>query len=195
MSESSEMAMLNENQRVLEAILFISSEPVDVRDLVALLGMRSQEIERNFQRLQAFYVNCHHGLAIRKVAGGWQMTTVNDLADILESYNDDIRRRKIRLSRAALECLAITVYNQPVTRSEIEDIRGVRSERVIDTLLSHGLLRIAGRAKGTGSPLLYRTTDKFLELFGLNAVSDLPTMDELEELFGSDYKGRDGIED
>jgi segregation and condensation protein B len=189
------MATLNENQRLLEAILFISSEPVDVRDLVALLGMRSQEIEKNFQSLQAFYVNCHHGLAIRKVAGGWQMTTVNDLADILESYNDDIRRRKIRLSKAALECLAITAYNQPVTRSEIEDIRGVRSERVIDTLLSHGLLRIAGRGKGTGSPLLYRTTDKFLELFGLNAVSDLPTMDELEELFGSDYKGRDGIED
>lgn len=184
MSELSEIAPLKDEQRILEAFLFISSDPLSSSELKEIMGMSTQDIERNFQILQAHYIKSRHGIRIRKVAGGWQMTTVNDLSDILESFHDSVNRSRIRLSKAALECLAIAAYNQPVTRSEIEDIRGVRSERVIDTLLSHGLIRIAGRGKGTGSPLLYRTTDTFLELFGLNAISDLPTMEELEELFG-----------
>ncbi len=85
------------------------------------------------------------------------------------------------MSRAAVECLAIVAYNQPVTRAEIEEIRGVRCERVLETLLSCGVIRIAGRRKGTGSPLLYRTTDAFLEHFGLSAISELPTLEEVEE--------------
>ncbi len=85
-----------------------------------------------------------------------------------------------------METLAVIAYNQPVTRSEIEEIRGVRCERVIETLLSHTLIRIAGRRKGTGSPLLYRTTDRFLETFGVLSISELPTLEELDELAPAD---------
>jgi segregation and condensation protein B len=105
-----------------------------------------------------------------------------DVADAVDSFREANERERIRLSKAALETLAVVAYNQPVTRSEIEDIRGVRCERVIETLLSHGLVRISGRKKSTGSPLLYRTTDSFLKVFGLGAISDLPTVSEIEEL-------------
>jgi len=85
-----------------------------------------------------------------------------------------------------MESLAVIAYNQPVTRSEIEEIRGVRCERVLDTLLSHGLIKIAGRGKGTGSPLLYRTTEHFLEIFGLDSISELPSLEELADLASQD---------
>lgn len=110
------------------------------------------------------------------------MVTAEDVADTVSLFRDTAQTQKIRLSRAAVETLAVIAYNQPVTRSEVEDIRGVRCERVIETLLSHGMIRIAGRKKGTGSPLLYRTTDLFLETFGLSSISELPTLEELQEL-------------
>ena len=110
-------------------------------------------------------------------------------AEVLALFRDTSRRGRVRLSRAAVETLAVISYNQPVTRSEVEELRGVRSERVIETLLSHGLVRIAGRKKASGSPLLYRTTPRFLELFGLEAIADLPSLEELGEL------GADPLED
>ena len=100
----------------------------------------------------------------------------------MDKFHAADESERVRLTRASLETLAVIAYSQPVTRSEIEAIRGVRCDRVIDTLLGYGLARIAGRRKSTGSPLLYRTTTKFLEIFGLGAISDLPTIDELEEL-------------
>ena len=110
------------------------------------------------------------------------MTTAEETAEVVSLFRSTVLVQKIRLSKAAVETLAVIAYNQPVTRSDVEDIRGVRCERVIETLLSHGLLRIAGRRKGTGSPLLYRTTPLFLETFGLSSISELPTLEELEEL-------------
>lgn len=110
------------------------------------------------------------------------MTTTDDVSETVADFRDTALTQKIRLSRAAIETLAVIAYNQPATRSEVEEIRGVRCERVIETLLSHGMVRIAGRKKGTGSPLLYRTTDLFLETFGLSAISELPTLEELQEL-------------
>lgn len=80
----------------------------------------------------------------------------------------------------------MVAFSQPVTRSEIEEIRGVRCDKVLETLLTNGLIRVAGRKKGTGTPLLYRTTDKFLEIFGLNAISDLPTLEEIQEMYSSE---------
>ena len=88
---------------------------------------------------------------------------------------------KVRLSKAALETLSVIAYNQPVTRSEIEDIRSVRCDRVVETLLKHGLVRIAGRKKSVGSPLLFWTTDRFLEIFGLAGISSLPSLEELKD--------------
>ena len=130
-----------------------------------------------------------HGLVLRSVAGGWVLETNPHFAEVLALFRDTSRRGRVRLSRAAVETLAVISYNQPVTRSEVEELRGVRSERVIETLLSHGLVRIAGRKKASGSPLFYRTTPRFLELFGLEAIADLPSLEELGEL------GADPLED
>ena len=110
------------------------------------------------------------------------MATAEDVSELVSLFRESETTQKIRLSKAAVETLAVIAYNQPVTRSEIEEIRGVRCERVIETLLSHGMVRIAGRKKSTGSPLLYRTTDLFLETFGVLSISELPTLEELDEL-------------
>lgn len=114
------------------------------------------------------------------------MASAEDASEIVGAFRETATAQKIRLSKAAVETLAVIAYNQPVTRSEIEEIRGVRCERVIETLLSHTLIRIAGRRKGTGSPLLYRTTDRFLETFGVLSISELPTLEELDELAPAD---------
>lgn len=193
MSGSSGMTPLNELEKVLEAMLFVSSEPVRMKDLSDLLGERPQTIENAFYDLQKSYETGGRGMEILRVAGGWQMVSHHDLNDILENFTDNVRRQKIRLSKAAMECLAVTAYNQPVTRSEIEEIRGVRCERVLDTLLSHKLIRIAGRGKGTGSPLLYRTTENFLTLFGLDSISDLPTLEELDEISTGEHDPFTGV--
>ena len=103
-------------------------------------------------------------------------------------FRDVSQRRHINLTKAAVETLAIVSYNQPVTRGEIEDMRGVRSEGVIERLLSYGLIRISGRKKASGSPLIYRTTPRFLEQFGLDAIADLPTLEEIEELASAPIK-------
>ena len=121
-----------------------------------------------------------HGLVVQRVAGGWQMCSSSDVFETVSRFQEDSQR--VRLSKAAFESLAVVAYNQPVTRGEIEEIRGVRCDRVIETLLTVGLLRIAGRKKGSGSPLLYRTTDLFLREFGLDSISELPTLAELSEM-------------
>ena len=116
------------------------------------------------------------------------MATAADLSDVIESFANSVSLQRVRLSRAALETLSVIAYNQPVTRSEIEEIRSVRCDRVVDTLLKHGLVRVAGRKKSVGSPLLFRTTERFLEIFGLSAINLLPSLDELRNNAGEEYK-------
>lgn len=109
------------------------------------------------------------------------MSTAPDLADRIDAFRSE-NAPVTRLSKAALETLAVVAYAQPVTRSEVEEFRGVRSDRALETLLSHGLVKVAGRRKSPGSPLLFRTTDVFLRAFDLGALSELPTLEELQEL-------------
>lgn len=161
--------------RKLEALLFVSPQPLSARELASFLGFPLNEIESALEELAEHYAESH-GLALLHSAGGWQMATAPDLCEVVGSFQVNVER--LRLSRAALECLAIIAYNQPVTRPEIEELRGVRSDRVIDTLLRYGLIKSAGRKKGAGAPILYRTTDLFLDLFNLNAIGDLPTLSE-----------------
>jgi segregation and condensation protein B len=165
----------------IEAVLFLASSPVAEEELKAVFGLSGREISASLGELGEHLAR-GHGLVLRAAAGGWVLETNPHFAEVLSLFRDTVRKRRVKLSKAAVETLAVVSYNQPVTRSEIEDIRGVRCERVIDRLLSHGLVRISGRKKTSGSPLLYRTTDRFLDLFGLEAVADLPTLAELEEL-------------
>lgn len=172
----------------IEAVLFLAVSPVPSGELQSVLGVSGGEVSSALSELAA-HLEGGHGLVLRSVAGGWILETNPHFAEVLALFRDTSRRGRVRLSRAAVETLAVISYNQPVTRSEVEELRGVRSERVIETLLSHGLVRIAGRKKASGSPLLYRTTPRFLELFGLEAIADLPSLEELGEL------GADPLED
>jgi segregation and condensation protein B len=165
----------------IEAVLFLAAAPVPEEELKAVFGLSGREVSAALEELGEHLAR-GHGLVLRSAASGWVLETNPHFAEVLSLFRDTVRKRYIRLSKAAVETLAVVAYNQPVTRGEIEDLRGVRCERVIERLLSYGLVRISGRKKTSGSPLLYRTTDRFLDLFGLEAVADLPTLEELEEL-------------
>ncbi|MFP4481334.1 MAG: SMC-Scp complex subunit ScpB [Thermovirgaceae bacterium] len=173
--------MLSVTAQFIEALLFVTTGPVSEKELASVLCQGTCEISSALRELEAHY-NDHHGLSVIHVSGGWRIVTSDKLADVLSTFRDTYQRQRLRLSKAALETLAVVAYAQPVTRAEIEEIRGVRCDRVLETLLSHGLVRVAGRKPGTGTPLLYRTTDTFLERFGLNAISDLPTLSEISDM-------------
>lgn len=167
--------------RKIEAILFIAPDGASVSEIAAAAEYPPSAVRRALAFFSDGY-GAAHGMEIRELGGKWFMASAPDMNKTLELFRAADESEHVRLSRASLETLAVVAYNQPVTRSEIEEIRGVRCDRVIDTLLDHRLVRIAGRRKSTGSPLLYRTTEKFLEIFGLGAISDLPTVAEIEEL-------------
>jgi segregation and condensation protein B len=159
--------------RTLEAILFASSEPVPEAELRKRLP-EGTDCGALLTELQRFYAA--RGVNLVKVAGGWAFRTAPDLGALMT--REIVEQR--RLSRAALEMLAIIAYHQPVTRTEIEEIRGViTSKGTLDLLIEIGWVRIAGRRRVPGHPVTYGTTDAFLEHFGLDRVSDLPGIDEL----------------
>ena len=165
--------------RQIEALLFVASQPVSTDELILTLGQSEQAVQRALAQLKSCYA-AGRGITLLKAAGGWMLATAPDLESVVADFRAAAAQR-VRLSKAALETLAVIAYNQPVTRSEMEEIRTVRCDRVVDTLLKHGLVRVAGRKKSVGNPLLYRTTDRFLELFGLDSISSLPTQEELVE--------------
>lgn len=168
-------------KRQIEAILFTGTDGVTPQELSLATGRPLSAVRAALRSLSAGCAT-ERGMEIAELGGRWFMTTAADLYDTLEKFRSVDESEHVKLTRASLETLAIIAYSQPVTRSEIESIRGVRCDRVIDTLLNYGLARIAGRRKSTGSPLLYRTTKKFLEIFGLGGISELPTVAEIEEL-------------
>lgn len=168
--------------RQLEALFFVSTQPATEAELSSALGVSAAAVREGIARLAAAYER-GRGVVLLKLAGGWQMATAPDLEATVAAYQGALVSQRVRLSKAALETLAVVAYNQPVTRGEMEEIRTVRCDRVIDTLMKHGLVRVAGRKKSVGNPLLFRTTERFLELFGLDAISALPTLEELQDTF------------
>ncbi|MBX3537828.1 MAG: SMC-Scp complex subunit ScpB [Chelatococcus sp.] len=160
--------------RAAEAVLFASREPVSERDLASRLPPTT-DVPAVLDRLQAHYAG--RGVNLVRVAGLWAFRTAPDLAASLAREVDEPRK----LSRAALETLAIIAYHQPVTRAEIEDIRGVATSRgTLDTLLESSWIRLRGRRRTPGRPVTYGTTAAFLTHFGLDAIDDLPGLDELK---------------
>jgi segregation and condensation protein B len=166
-------ALHSEAVRIAEALLFAASDPLSDEDIQKRLpaGIDGAQI---LDRLQALYAS--RGINLVRVAGKWMFRTAPDLAWLLCA--GDVERK--RLSRASLETLAIIAYHQPVTRAEIEDIRGVAiSKGTIDILLETGWVRLRGRRRAPGRPVTYGTTEAFLVQFGLDAVGDLPGFEEL----------------
>jgi segregation and condensation protein B len=163
-----------EELRLLEALLFAASEPLDEGKLTERLP-DGIDVRTALRRLQAEYAP--RGVNLVRVAGKWTFRTANDLAWLLA--RDAVEPKK--LSRAALETLAIIAYHQPVTRAEIEDIRGVSASKgTIDVLLETSWIRLRGRRKSPGRPVTFGTTEAFLSHFGLEALGDLPGLEELK---------------
>ena len=173
------LTLLSATASRIEAILFIASTQVSERELSETLTVSLREISAALLELQEHLVKHAHGLELQNIAGGWQLVTHPHYAEIISLFRDVSERQRVKLSKASVETLAIIAYNQPITRSEVEEIRSVRCESVIETLLSHGLIKMAGRKKSIGSPWLYRTTDRFLEIFGLASISELPSLEEI----------------
>jgi segregation and condensation protein B len=163
-----------EELRLLEAMLFAASEPLSEKDLVARLP-QGTDVQDALKRLQQDYAL--RGVNLVRVAGKWTFRTAGDLSWLLSKETVETRK----LSRAAIETLAIIAYHQPVTRTEIEDIRGVSTSKgSIDVLLETGWIKPRGRRKVPGRPLTFGTTEAFLSHFGLDAVGDLPGLEELK---------------
>ena len=164
----------NQHLRIVEAILFATAEPVDVAHLKAYLP-EGTDVAGLLADLKVNYAN--RGVNLVEVAGKWLFRTSDDLSYLLR--REKVEERK--LSKAAMETLAIIAYHQPVTRAEIEDIRGVAiSKGTLDQLLEIGWVRMRGRRKTPGRPVTYGTTEAFLSHFGLNEVGDLPGLQELK---------------
>jgi len=164
---------------VIEALFFTSHEPLSEKKLTEVLEEIDKEsIRVALEELRREYQE-RKNLEIREVAGGYQIFTRPDYAPWIEKLH---RTRPARLSRAALETLAMVAYNQPVIRAEIESIRGVDTSGVLHTLLEKNLIKILGQKKVIGRPLLYGITDDFLMYFGLKDVSELPSVEEVKEM-------------
>jgi segregation and condensation protein B len=163
-----------EELRLLEAMLFASAEPVDEKDLAARLP-QGVDVRGALSRLQEDYAM--RGVNLVRIGGKWTFRTAGDLSWLLSKETVETRK----LSRAAIETLAIIAYHQPVTRTEIEEIRGVTTSKgSVDVLLQTGWIRPRGRRKAPGRPVTYGTSDAFLSHFGLDALGDLPGLDELK---------------
>lgn len=168
----------NDIQPILEALLFVSESPLTIESLSGLLPEWDKEtILAGLREIKKRCEEEDRGLELVEVAGGYQFRTKPQWAQWISRMK---RAKPVKLSQSALETLAIIAYRQPVIRPTIEKIRGVDSGWVIRSLLEKGLIRIVGRKEIPGRPLLYGTTKAFLELFGLNTLSDLPTLKEIE---------------
>ncbi len=165
----------------LEALVLSSPEPVSIKRLCEVMdGISAARVRQGIDDLNNLYMGCGSSFRLRELAGGFQMYVLPDFEQVVKKLLT--RQRTIRLSQAALETLAIIAYKQPVTKTDIEHIRGVACDGVLHNLLERRLILMAGRSDGPGRPLLYRTTQEFLKYFGLNRLSDLPRMDEIEEM-------------
>jgi len=163
-----------EDVRIAEALIFASAEPLDESAIARRLS-GSADVEAVMDELRRLYEG--RGVNLVRVARRWMFRTADDLAWALARERDEKRK----LSRAALETLAIVAYHQPVTRADIEEIRGVAvSKGALDVLMEAGWVRMRGRRKAPGRPITYGTTTEFLVEFGLNAIADLPGLDELK---------------
>lgn len=178
---------------IIIALLFASDEPLSVRKMSAVLDdIPIEDIREAVGRVEAEYGGEDSVIQLERVAGGYQLSTNTVYADyIARLYRG---RRKQRLSKAAMETLAIIAYKQPVTRADIESLRGVGCGGVITTLMERALIRIVGKAKVLGSPFLYGTTQEFLEYLGLNHIKDLPSMEDLEALLEQEAAGENLFE-
>ena len=165
---------------IIESLLFVADGPLTIQRLGEVLeGVEKEDLRSTLDELQAELENGRHGVRLVEVAGGYQLRTAKVNADWVKKF---LGGRPARMGRATLETLAIIAYRQPITRAEIEAIRGVDVDGVINTLLDRSLIRAVARKDVPGRPFLYGTTPEFLQLFNLKDLTHLPTLKEMEEI-------------
>ena len=157
---------------IIEAVLFVAEEPVAETELAEVLELSLEQVEEALGALEERLSG--HGICLRRLAGGWRLYSVAEAHPYLERFA--ATERAARLSAAALETLAVVAYQQPVSRGQVGEIRGVDSERALHTLQRRGLVREVGRAPGAGQAVLYGTTDLFLEKVGIEDLTQLPPL-------------------
>ncbi len=177
---------------LVEALIFAADGPIKAERMAEALDTEQTEILAAIEALEVDYAERPRGFFLQEVSGGYQLRTRPEYADFLRKLGHN---RPFKFSRPALETLAIIAYRQPVTRSEIEYLRGVDSGSVLKTLLEKHLVRILGKKDIPGKPMIYGTTREFLELFGLADLSALPTLREFSELVSDEENERQGWDD
>ena len=163
----------------IEGILFISEATVSIGVISSTLEITERKTEKILNELEREYLDRNRGFILRKVAGGYRLYSNPAISDILKVFVKSNIRTYI--SQAALETIAIICYRQPVTRTQIAEIRGVRTDSVILTLVDKGLIKEAGRLKEPGNPILYKTSEKLLEIMGINSIKELPPLQNFED--------------
>lgn len=184
--------MENQYKPIIEALLFIATEPLAADEIERVLGISAKTVAGLIDELSDEYDETGRGFQIRKVGRGYSICTRPEYAVyIRELYQPKVQQR---LTQAALETLAIIAYKQPITRAEIEDIRGVKAEKALITLQKRGLIHEMGRKHTIGTPIIYGTTDAFLQYFGLGDLSELPDPSEFK-LLEQNAINPEGLED
>ena len=179
---------------VLEGILFIvGDEGTTIDEMVKVLSVNDEEVKRLLVELKKDYENNDRGLRISYLGNAFKLTTKEEHKEFYEKLVTD--NKTSNLSTAALEVLAIIAYNEPITRLEIDEIRGINSSQIVRRLLAHGLIKVSGKADSIGKPNLYKTTNDFLDYFGLSSKDDLPEImyeqreeNENGDLYDTTYK-------
>ena len=170
---------MEKEMALVEAILYLENEPIDEASIVRIAGLSKDVVEKVLELLSERYSSEAHGIEIIQISGGW---ILNPKKELWESLKDKYgKKNESKLSRAAMETLSIIAYSQPVTRGEIESIRGVSADNMIRLLLERNLIKEVGRKDVPGKPVQFGTTKEFLKFFHLNSIADLPKLDEDEE--------------
>jgi segregation and condensation protein B len=174
---------------IVESLLFVADGPLTIQRLREVLeGASQEEIRSALEELRDDLESQHRGIRLAEVAGGYQLRTATAYADSIKKF---LGGRPARMSRATLETLAIIAYKQPITKAEIEAIRGVDVDGIVTALLERGLIRAVARKDVPGRPFLYGTTAEFLQLFNLKDLSHLPTLKEMEEITLAEIPGEE----
>lgn len=170
---------LSHEAALIEAILFLESDPIDASSIAKIGGFPTDVVLAALSDLQKEYQDRHAGLAVEEIADGFVLAPRSDLWSALKPRYG--KKNEMNLSRAALETLSVIAYSQPVTKAEIESIRGVSPEGMIRLLLSKKLIKQVGKKDSPGRPVQFGTTEDFLKAFRLSSIADLPRLDELDE--------------
>lgn len=174
----------SEIKNIIEALLFAARDPLTQLQVNDVFEPETPNLKEIVDQLNKQYSKNENAFTINKVAGGFQIVSKKEYEYFINKLFK--KSGRLKLSLAAMDSLAIIAYKQPISRYEVEAIRGVDSSGVLKTLLNHELIKIKGRDVGPGRPLLYKTTSKFLEYFGLNRISDMPKLKEISELIDAD---------